>query len=119
GPVRRAGSPGRFAGPVRRAGSSGRLPRPCGLSRSKGAPKDPASALSALDPTALTLRRTPADLQARAKAPLVYRVSWSVCTIGPVGLARVPIAAAGASATGRVRRGRRSPIRPAGVVRGR
>ncbi|MGW2977390.1 hypothetical protein, partial [Streptomyces humidus] len=38
----------------------------------KVASKDSARALSALDPNALMLRRTPADVQASAKVLLVY-----------------------------------------------
>lgn len=65
----------------------------------KVALKDSASALSALDPTELMLRRTPADLQASAKALLVYWAPWSVRMIDPALLPRVRIAAARASVT--------------------
>ena len=51
--------------------------------------KDLASALSARDPTALMLRRTPADLQASAKILLVYWALWSVRMIDPARLPRV------------------------------
>lgn len=74
--------------------------------------KGSASALSALEPIALMDWRTPAWLQASAKARLVYSAPWSVCRTAPARLPRVCSAAAKASVT-RLARMRSAIAQPA------
>ncbi|WTU15986.1 hypothetical protein OG816_39140 [Streptomyces sp. NBC_00073] len=69
----------------------------------KAALKLSAAALSALDPIAPMLCRTPVDLQISAKALLEYCEPWSVCMIAPARLPRVRSATVRASMTSLVR----------------
>ncbi|KOG33807.1 hypothetical protein ADK34_07810 [Streptomyces viridochromogenes] len=86
---------------------------PLSVSLSKATVKDSAAALSALDPIAPMLCRTPADLQSSAKALLEYGEPWSVCMIAPARLPRVCSAAVRASMTSSVRM-RSAMAQPAG-----